>query len=102
MGQGEPKMATSVSAPGKQFSFTKDGKFLDNQVSAGISVTANSGAATILATDAPFPGPMLVGNLSATVGGNTGDLKFGSGQGTVNFSGSASAKSALAVYADSP
>jgi len=95
-------MSTSVPVPGKQFSFTKDGKFLDNQVSACITVTANSGAAAILEANAPFPaGTTPVGTLSATVSGNTGDLKFGSGQYAVSFSGSASATSALAVFANS-
>lgn len=88
--------------PGRQFSFAKDGKFLDNQVNADITVTANGVAAGILSANAPFPAATTtkVGNLSASVGGNTGDLKFGSGQGTVNFLGSASASSGLGVYAN--
>lgn len=95
-------MATTVPATGNQFSFTKDGKFLDQQVSAGITVTANPAAATILAADTPFPaGTTKIGNLSATVSGGTGDLKFDSGQGTVSFTGAASATSALAVYDNS-
>lgn len=86
--------------PGKQFSFTKDGQFLDNHVSADITATANGAAAGILAANAPFPPGTTtkVGGLSATVGGNTGDLKFDSGQGTVNFSASAGATAGLAVY----
>jgi hypothetical protein len=94
-------MAASIPAQGQQFSFTKDGAFLDNQVSAGITVMANQAAAAIVAANAPFPaGTTAVGNLSATVSGNTGDLKFATSQGAVSFSGSASATSALAVYAN--
>ena len=94
-------MAGIAPIPGNQFSFTKDGQFLDNHISADITVTANGAAAGILAANAPFPAAATtkVGSLSASVGGNTGDLKFESGQGTVNFSGSASATSSLAVYA---
>jgi hypothetical protein len=87
--------------PGKQFSFTKDGQFLDNHVSADITVAADGAVAAILAANQPFPaGTTKVGSLSATVGGNTGDVKFDSGQGTVSFSGSAGGSAGLAVYAN--
>ena len=95
-------MSTSLPFPGKQFAFTKDGKFLDNQASAGINVTANAEAAMILAANTPFPaGTTTVGTLSANLGGNPGDLKFPSGQGVVSFSAAASTNSRLAVYGSS-
>jgi hypothetical protein len=95
-------MAAIAPSPGQQFSFTKDGKFLDNQISANITVTANPVAAALLVANQPFPAGQTtqIGKLSATVQGNPGDLKFGNGQGTVSFTGSASATSSLAVYAD--
>ena len=94
-------MAASAPASGleKPLPFTKDGKFLDNQVSASISVDASKAAALLLLHNSPFPvGTTKVGSLSATVSGNTGGLKFGDGEGSVTFSGSASASSSLAVY----
>jgi hypothetical protein len=92
-------MPNLIPTQGTPFSFTKDGKFLDRQVSAGITISASPAAALQLASNKPFPvGTTRVGNLSATVSGQSGDLKFGDGQDTVTFSGSASATSALAVY----
>ena len=91
---------SSAPAPAYLLSFSKDGKFLDNQVSADISVSANPAAALLINNHAPFPaGTTDVGSLSAKVNGAPGDLKFGGdGQGTVSFSGSAAATSSLAVY----
>jgi len=83
----------------KDFAYTKDGRFLDNQVSASIKVSAPGTVAALLAADEPFPsGTTKVGSLSASIDGNPGDLKFGSGEETVTFSGSASVTSSLAVY----
>jgi hypothetical protein len=92
-------MAGIGPSPGKEFTFSKDGKFLDNQISADITVTANPAVAPILDANTPFPaGTTKIGSLSARVSGSMGDLKFASGRGSVSSSASASASSALAVY----
>jgi hypothetical protein len=67
--------------PSNIFSFTKDGKFLDKQIDASITVTASPAAASRIAANAPFPaGTTKVGNLSASISGQTGDLKFEGGR----------------------
>ncbi len=92
-------MASPVSVSSSNLSFTKDGTFLDQQINASINVAANPAAALLLAANAPFPaGTTKIGGLSASVNGQSADLKFGSDRGTVSFSGSAGATSALAVY----
>ncbi len=96
-------MATPAAAESNDFSFTKDGKFLEGRAGASITVTADPGVAEILAHSAPFPpGTTKVGGLSATASGGTNAVRFGEGHGTVTFSASASASSALAVYGDTP
>jgi hypothetical protein len=92
-------MADASPALAQNFSFTKDGKFLDNQVGATVTVDANKAAAEAIAQNKPFgAGTTLIGSLSASVNGNPALLKFGGGQGTVTFSASAGVNSSLAIY----
>lgn len=99
-GIGERTHMAGISvSPAGDFSFVKDGKYLDNRLAVDIKVAATGAAAALLAADLPFPaGKTEVGGLSASVGGKPSDVKFDSGHGTVTFSGSAHARSALAVY----
>ena len=92
-------MADASPSLAQDFSFSKDGKFLDNQVGATITVSANRAAAEAIAKNQPFgAGATQIGSLSATVNGNPAPLKFGGGQDTVTFSASAGVNSSLAVY----
>ena len=93
-------MADVTRALAREFSFSKDEKFLDNQVGAKITVSASGAAAEAIAQNQPFgPGTTQIGSLSASVHGNPAPLKFGgAGQGAVTFSASAGVSSTLAVY----
>lgn len=89
-----PDLSTGLPT---EFTFTKDGQFLDDQVSAVIEVSASEAAAAFLKADEPFPnGTRRVGSLSVNVHGNPGAIKFGGAQGTVTFS--AQGSSSIGVY----
>lgn len=92
-------MADATPTIAKDFSFSKDGKFLDNQLGASVTVSASGAAAQAIAQNQPFPaGTTTIGALSASVNGTPAPLKFGNGQDTVTFSASAGVNSRLAVY----
>jgi hypothetical protein len=84
------------------FSFTKDGKFLDNKVSANITVTADPAAGLLLANNQPFPaGTTQIGSLKTGVSGGTGNVSFANDKNdVVSFSGSAGFTTGLGVYDD--
>ena len=81
--------------------FSKDGKFLEDKVAAGIEVAADNvaGMATAILQNQPFPSETVhVASLAAHVSGDAGSLKFGSGRGAVSFRGGAGVKAGFGAY----
>src|SRR5262249_13491312 len=98
-------MSTPGIALGTQgkFQFAKDGKFLENHVGVGISVDVptSSDLAVALANNTPFPaGTIKLAQIGVKIDGDTGDIKFGEGQGLVSFKGTGAFGSGLGVYED--
>ncbi len=82
--------------------FDRNKKFLAGSAAAGISVNASISAdvALALANNTPFPQRQIeLGNTEVTASASK-DIKFGSGAGSITFSGSASAFAKLGVYFD--
>lgn len=91
-----------ILSPAGDFKFSKDGKFLENKVSASIQVTASNvpGLALAIQNDTNFPADVVnIAKVTAKVAGGTGSIGFDGGKGTVSFDGSAGANAGFGAYA---
>src|SRR5262245_36499059 len=91
----------AMAAGSTLFDFSKDGKFLENKIAVNfkLRVPADSLLTLALASTDPLPpGTIKVVESSARISGDTGDVKFGEGQGVVSFKGGAGAGGAIGVY----
>src|SRR5579884_1856755 len=93
---------TAAAVAGNQFSFTKSGQFLQNKVSANITLTADQESAALIAANEPFGrGTIHVASMKAGLSGGTGNLNFANDKNdVVSFSGSAAFDCGIGVYDD--
>jgi len=84
-----------------RFQFQKEGRFLENQVGVEIllEVPKNSDLAAALLNNTAFPRRLIqLSQIGVKIDGDTGDVKFGDGQGIVSFNGNGAFGSGLGVY----